>query len=195
VDEDQILCLQRLYPDPPNSSPTLRILGRFWKFLFEQSQRTQFTPLTHLCIDLEMGKISTAQDLRSQLEAIADQLQPAIVITESVEDPDNLSNLLPGTHADIDADISIDINADTDVDADTQADIDNTDIGIINIDINNTNYPYADTEENFSKGEDEEELTPSPSLPMPLEIEAGSQEAAYLEWSPNSCPPHEAHKH
>jgi len=75
VDEDQLLCLQRLYLEKPESPLELKDLGRVWLLLFQQSQRTQLGSLAQLCQDLEVGNISTLNELRSRLEAIAKELQ------------------------------------------------------------------------------------------------------------------------
>jgi protein phosphatase len=75
VDEDQLLCLQRLYQEKPESLLELKDLGQIWLLLFQQSQRTQLGSLAQLCQDLEVGNISTLDELRSRLEAIANELQ------------------------------------------------------------------------------------------------------------------------
>lgn len=76
VDEDQLLCLQRLYLEKPESPLELKDLGRIWLLLFQQSQRTQLGSLAQLCQDLEVGNILALDELRSRLEAIANELQP-----------------------------------------------------------------------------------------------------------------------
>ncbi|MBD2057759.1 serine/threonine phosphatase [Oculatella sp. FACHB-28] len=76
VDEDQLLCLQRLYLEKPEGPLELKDLGRVWLLLFQQSQRTQLGSLAQLCQDLEVGNISALNELRSRLEAIANELQP-----------------------------------------------------------------------------------------------------------------------
>ncbi|MBD2021211.1 serine/threonine phosphatase [Leptolyngbya sp. FACHB-36] len=75
VDEDQSLCLQRLYPDLTATTPTLSELGQLWQTLFTQTQRTQFGDLSRLLTELATGKVETAEDLRSRIEAIAYELQ------------------------------------------------------------------------------------------------------------------------
>lgn len=75
VDEDYLLCLQRLHSDLPNHSLDLRDLGRFWQMLFQQSQRTQRRDLSQLCSDLESGIVNSLNQLRSRIEAIAILLQ------------------------------------------------------------------------------------------------------------------------
>ncbi|MBD3883765.1 serine/threonine phosphatase [Phormidium tenue FACHB-886] len=77
VDEDYLLCLQRLYSDDPHHPPQLGDLGRFWQTLFQQSQRTQWGDLARLCSDLERGAVASLPELRSRIEEIATGLQPA----------------------------------------------------------------------------------------------------------------------
>lgn len=73
--EDYVLCLQRLYPDPPEHSPALRDLGSLWQDLFEQSQRTQNGSIFLLCRDLVSESITTVEELRSRIEEIATSMQ------------------------------------------------------------------------------------------------------------------------
>lgn len=73
--EDHVLCLRRLYPDQPDSLPSLSNLGRVWQTLFEQSQRTQHGELFLLCRDLETGVVTSVEELRSRIESIAMALQ------------------------------------------------------------------------------------------------------------------------
>ena len=75
VDEDQAICLQRLYSNPPKVSLTLQDLGQLWQTLFAQSQRTQIGAIYVLLADLEAGKLETIADLRSRIEEIAHELQ------------------------------------------------------------------------------------------------------------------------
>jgi protein phosphatase len=83
VDEDYLLCLQRLYFEPSAFEPSaqmleLRDLGRLWQILFQKSQRTQFGALAHLCYDLESGTIASLDELRLRFEAIADEMQSTV---------------------------------------------------------------------------------------------------------------------
>ena len=75
VDEDQIFCLKRLHLDPECSALTLKDLGRLWQTLFEQTQLLQSSAIVSLLQDIHTGAIGTAEQLRSQLRAIADQLE------------------------------------------------------------------------------------------------------------------------
>ncbi|MBW4469803.1 MAG: serine/threonine phosphatase [Stenomitos rutilans HA7619-LM2] len=86
VDEDQALCLQRLYSDLPTVPLTLRDLGQLWQTLFAQSQRTQIGAIYVLLADLEAGKLETIADLRSRIEEIAHELQANQPETETMPD-------------------------------------------------------------------------------------------------------------
>ncbi|HEY9631189.1 MAG TPA: serine/threonine phosphatase [Coleofasciculaceae cyanobacterium] len=76
VDEDSLLCLQRLYPDRPGQPPQLRDLGSLWQTLFQRSQRTQRGDLSQLYSDIEAGIVNSLDQLRARLEDIAAALQP-----------------------------------------------------------------------------------------------------------------------
>ncbi|MBD2460056.1 serine/threonine phosphatase [Oscillatoria sp. FACHB-1407] len=79
IDEDQLLCLQRLHFDTPGHPLQLKDLGRLWQMLFQMSQRTQLGSLVRLCHDLESGGVTDIEMLQSQFEAIANELQPDVV--------------------------------------------------------------------------------------------------------------------
>jgi protein phosphatase len=70
VDEDGLLCLQRLYLDDAAQPSTLQDLGAAWQTLFVQSQRTQRGDLSLLFSDLQTGQIITLDDLRSRIKTI-----------------------------------------------------------------------------------------------------------------------------
>lgn len=93
LDEDQTLALQELYvetqinnsaelPDGEAQPLTIEALGRVWQALFRQSQRTQSGSVIQLLGEIELGKIETIAQLRSRLEAIAAELQPATTATD-----------------------------------------------------------------------------------------------------------------
>jgi protein phosphatase len=81
LDEDQVLVLQRLYPETAiasdNQGYTVQSLAQIWHTLFKQSQRTQFGPLLQLMGDLDMGEIQTLEQLQLRLQAIASEMQPS----------------------------------------------------------------------------------------------------------------------
>lgn len=86
VDEDQALCLQRLYADLPEGPLTLQDLGQLWQTLFAQSQRTQIGTIYVLLADLDAGKLEAITDLRSRIEEIAHELQANQPETEMMSD-------------------------------------------------------------------------------------------------------------
>ncbi len=87
VDEDQMMCLQQLYPEPKDSQLGLKDLGQVWQILFSQSGRTQFTALDQLFRELDVQEIKTVDELRSRLQAIAHELQPTEEIALSEPTP------------------------------------------------------------------------------------------------------------
>jgi len=86
VDEDQLLCLQRLYAD---SEPglSLKDLGKLWQFLFQMSQREAISSLTQLCCALENEEITDLDELRSHFEVIANELQPTSINAAAMAPP------------------------------------------------------------------------------------------------------------
>ncbi|WP_088890637.1 serine/threonine phosphatase [Leptolyngbya ohadii] len=106
VDEDQLLCLQRLYFDSADSNSSdfgspdfdlpddasddlfgnfsgnlssqsieIKRLAELWQQMFQQSQRTHPAELALLQHELTLGKITSADALRTRIEAIAILLQ------------------------------------------------------------------------------------------------------------------------
>lgn len=75
IDEDQLLCLQRLYVDHPENPPTLRNLGHLWQQLFQRSQRTQLGSIGQLCMDLSIGAIADLDTLYARFEALTREVQ------------------------------------------------------------------------------------------------------------------------
>jgi protein phosphatase len=76
VDEDYLICLQRLVLDLPETSAGLQDLGRLWQQLLQQSQHPQLDALVQLSQHLQTGEVVALEQLRSQFEAIANELQP-----------------------------------------------------------------------------------------------------------------------
>jgi protein phosphatase len=77
------LRLQRLYPEPPDSNLQLIDLGQLWQTIFNQSDRTQFGALLELLQQLYRGEIQTIEELRSRLETVPLELQPALPPTSA----------------------------------------------------------------------------------------------------------------
>jgi protein phosphatase len=71
------LRLQYLYPEPAGSNLQLVDLGQLWQTIFNQSDRTQFGALLELLQQMYRGEISTIEELRSRLETVPLELQPA----------------------------------------------------------------------------------------------------------------------
>ncbi|MEG5060607.1 serine/threonine phosphatase [Microcoleus sp. A2-C5] len=71
------LRLERLYPEPDGSNLQLVDLGQLWQVIFNHSDRTQFGALLELLQQMYRGEISTIEELRSRLETVPLELQPA----------------------------------------------------------------------------------------------------------------------
>ncbi len=77
------LRLQRLYPESADSALQLIDLGQLWQAIFNQSDRTQFGALLELLQQMYRGEIHTIDELRSRLETVPLELQPALAPTSS----------------------------------------------------------------------------------------------------------------
>lgn len=77
------LRLQRLYPESPDSNLQLQDLGQLWQTIFNQSDRTQFGALLELLQEMYRGEIHTIDELRSRLETVPLELQPAPAATST----------------------------------------------------------------------------------------------------------------
>ncbi|MGF1512209.1 MAG: serine/threonine phosphatase [Elainellaceae cyanobacterium] len=69
VDEDQILCLKRLYQNVSGQTYGLANLGQLWRQVFS-SFSERFSDLNKLFSALEIGEISTVNSLKQQLESM-----------------------------------------------------------------------------------------------------------------------------
>lgn len=95
LDDDQTLGLQRLYLEKSadngqiNTQEPLSIkaLGKVWYHLYSESERTHIGSAVQMLEDLEVGKISTLEELRSRLEEVAIEIQqpsyPEVIFTET----------------------------------------------------------------------------------------------------------------
>ncbi len=106
VDEDQVLCLRRLYIEETDLS--LRQLGEFWQALFSQTSDDCGAVITQFLEDLKTGAIATLEVLQLQLAAIASQFQDDS-LPVPVDDEDMIGDP-PNTKASAD---SSDSDADT----------------------------------------------------------------------------------
>ncbi|NEP56646.1 MAG: serine/threonine phosphatase [Symploca sp. SIO2G7] len=88
VDEDGLLALQCLYPEPKEQQLTLEDLGQMWQQLFSQSQRTQLTALKEVFQKLSSNEIKSVDELQALLQEIAEP-QPSqdIATTPSYPSP------------------------------------------------------------------------------------------------------------
>jgi protein phosphatase len=75
IDEDQILCLKRLHIDAHEDAVMLSDLGKVWQNVLQHSPNLQSEPILQLAQSLEMGEINTLDDVRLQLETLAEQFQ------------------------------------------------------------------------------------------------------------------------
>ncbi|WP_413167317.1 serine/threonine phosphatase [Capilliphycus salinus ALCB114379] len=77
------ICLQRLYAESKENYVCLSDLGKAWKTLIQQSQRTLFGSLTQLLRDLNEGKIETITQLKHQLAQVEIELNSSMGETNS----------------------------------------------------------------------------------------------------------------
>lgn len=104
IDEDQLLYLLRLYPDPPDQEPDLTHLGGFWKALLSSNSDddSNVAALKTLCEDLQSKTILLVDELGSRLEAIANDLQDSELPMQSlmgVQNDDDITDpTLPLEH-------------------------------------------------------------------------------------------------
>lgn len=76
VDEDYLLCLQRLYPDHPDRPPALKELGLIWQQWIDSTSEPPPASLQTLIQAITAGEMEDIVQVQSQFEAIANGLQP-----------------------------------------------------------------------------------------------------------------------
>lgn len=84
LDEDNRVCLQRLYPEPifvgapPKQYPLLQLadLAKMWQGLFERRELSPSPSLLELMQSIEHGELTRPEDVRSGLRQIAYELEP-----------------------------------------------------------------------------------------------------------------------
>ncbi|MEM1308987.1 MAG: serine/threonine phosphatase [Cyanobacteria bacterium P01_H01_bin.153] len=81
VDDDQIVCLQRLIFNPSNRPPTLQTLGQFWQTWMTELAGHKIAALDSLIADMLANEVVDAPMVKSRLADIADQMQVAAVVT------------------------------------------------------------------------------------------------------------------
>jgi len=77
LDEDQSLCVQQLYLDPPDRELGPQDLGKLWQQLFSQSDRTLYGPLAQFIVGVSNGDFSTIEAVRDRLSEIARAQDPS----------------------------------------------------------------------------------------------------------------------
>jgi serine/threonine protein phosphatase PrpC len=76
VDEDGIICLQRLYPEQSGRKLNLVDLAKLWRLLLDQLDTEAPSILVDLIHAIEHQELSRIEELRSQLQQIAYDLEP-----------------------------------------------------------------------------------------------------------------------
>ena len=75
IDDDQILCLQRLLYRPSDRTYNLKDLGLFWQSLLQQLPHDKLAALVTLAIDIGTGAVTETAAIKERLTHIADSLQ------------------------------------------------------------------------------------------------------------------------
>ncbi|NJM85091.1 MAG: hypothetical protein HC839_02250, partial [Leptolyngbyaceae cyanobacterium RM2_2_21] len=88
IDEDQILCLQRLFFQSASTQYTLRDLGLLWQVLLQQVSNA-LSDLVELARDLGAGKLESVQALQSRLVEVADRLSQSVSSHEANLEPES----------------------------------------------------------------------------------------------------------
>ncbi|ERT07431.1 phosphatase 2C family protein [Lyngbya aestuarii BL J] len=78
------ICLQQLYQELQADTISLSDLGKAWKTLIQQSQRTLLGSLTQLLRDLNEGEIKTITQLQDHLAEIEQELHSSSTETPSI---------------------------------------------------------------------------------------------------------------
>ena len=86
LDQDDLLCLQRLYPETTADSLSLKQLGDTWSRLFRVSQMSPHLDIAQLIQRLQQGQISSPERLRSHLDQLFESLQPQFAAEDEEDD-------------------------------------------------------------------------------------------------------------
>ena len=76
IDEDGIVCFQRLYPEAVNYQLQLTDLAQMWQNLFDRSDHPPSPSLANLLESIHSGEVERVEDVRSRLQQIAYELEP-----------------------------------------------------------------------------------------------------------------------
>jgi protein phosphatase len=88
VDEDHVLSFQHLYFNPTEVKLSLIDLAKVWHRLFDESQRTLFGNIFLLLNEVDSGKLTTAEAVRSRIESLAQEIQPDLADPDETDLPD-----------------------------------------------------------------------------------------------------------
>lgn len=88
VDQDQVLCLQRLYvpdfgPEQPSEVSDLKDLGTVWQTLLSQSCANRWESFAALLTDLQAGNILTLTELQALLSKVAEPGQASFSVASA----------------------------------------------------------------------------------------------------------------
>ncbi|MBF2034203.1 MAG: serine/threonine phosphatase [Leptolyngbyaceae cyanobacterium T60_A2020_046] len=86
VDDDQILCMRRLYRDRPGIHYDLKDLGLLWHALLQKAPDSLPTDLGSLAVEIGSGEIGDLTAVQERLAAIADALQSSEDLLSSTTD-------------------------------------------------------------------------------------------------------------
>ncbi|WP_084607267.1 serine/threonine phosphatase [Leptolyngbya iicbica] len=96
VDDDQVVCLQRLIFNPDETPPSLETLGQLWQTWLTQSSLPQLEPLEDLVTDLVAGLLDDPTTVQTRLIEIADRLsEPTSAAEPAVETAPSTTTTLP----------------------------------------------------------------------------------------------------
>jgi protein phosphatase len=76
IDEDGIVCFQRLYPESVDHQLRLADLAQMWQSLFDRSDHPPSPSLANLLESIHRGEVERVEDVRSRLQQIAYELEP-----------------------------------------------------------------------------------------------------------------------
>ena len=94
IDDDQVVCLQRLIFNASEAVPTLQALGKFWQTWIEQLSSPPITALDDVVTDMAAGILQTPDIIKARLVEIADQLPEAgVAESEPLSPTESLTDL------------------------------------------------------------------------------------------------------
>ncbi|MGF1458748.1 MAG: serine/threonine phosphatase [Leptolyngbyaceae cyanobacterium] len=81
VDDDQVVCLQRLIFNPSDRPPGLQALGAFWQIWLPDLAAPKIAAMENLFADMAAGEAVELSVVKARLAAVAEQIQEAEVVT------------------------------------------------------------------------------------------------------------------